>query len=68
MSERCGYAYDKSVGRYWFPQCMGGAVYGLSGCTCAPKSAKRGRDDLLRRIDVLERRVERLEGRNASQH
>jgi hypothetical protein len=36
------------------PGCMGAAVYGPQGCTCRTSS----KDD---RIDVLERRVEKLE-------
>lgn len=31
---RCKFVTEKDGFRWFFPQCMGGAVYGIHGCTC----------------------------------
>lgn len=49
----------------WIPGCMGGAVYGRTGCTCKrPRKSPRPSEEpgvMLERIKRLERRVARLE-------
>lgn len=51
----CRWMHDPEIGRWWYPQCIGG-IYGKEGCTC-PRSAKAKQD----RFDHLERRIEKLE-------
>lgn len=48
----CRWMHDPEIGRWWYPQCMGG-IYGKAGCTCG-----RNRQD---RIEELEKKVEKLE-------
>lgn len=31
---KCHYSYDKKAGKFWYPQCWGGAIYGEHMCTC----------------------------------
>lgn len=52
---RCGYVRDKGV-RFFLPECMGGAVYGMNGCTCSSREPK----SLDARISKLERDVATL--------
>lgn len=54
----CRFRVDKQVGRYWLPECMGGAVYGPHGCTCP--TDKNGHDDWEERIERLEEQVKQL--------
>lgn len=61
---RCHWANDKVVGRFWFPGCMGGAVYGPNGCTCQRPSEKKRQDDIERRLDQLEDRMRKLEAKH----
>ena len=51
MSARCSWKSDPEVGRYYLPECMGGAVYGPHGCTC----------DRRVRIESIEDRLDRLQ-------
>jgi hypothetical protein len=53
----CRWMHDPEIGRWWYPECIGG-IYGKEGCTC-PRGQK-AKDD---RINQLERRVEKLEKR-----
>jgi hypothetical protein len=48
----CRWMHDPKIGRWWYPQCIGG-IYGKEGCTC-----HHSRKD---RVEVLEKRVEKLE-------
>lgn len=34
MKDKCHYIQVKGVGKVFIPGCMGGAVYGIEGCTC----------------------------------
>jgi hypothetical protein len=34
MADRCAWFTDPKIGRWFSPQCMGGAVYGEHRCTC----------------------------------
>ena len=49
--------------RFMLPGCMGGAVYGMRGCTCVRPSRKQ----LEQRIEALEDRVKKLEVAIAAQ-
>lgn len=37
---KCHYSHDDEGNKFWFPGCMGGAVYGPRGCTCRPWNKK----------------------------
>ena len=52
MTERCHWERDPEIGRWHYPGCMGGAVYGPEGCTCPPAQPKK---------DAIEGRVAKLE-------
>lgn len=56
MSERCRWVRDPEIGRYHLPGCMGGAVYGPSGCTCARPIRPRDAN-----IEDLDNRIARIE-------
>lgn len=49
--------YQGKLVRYWLPECMGGAVYGRSGCTCPSKTDN---NDLEDRVKKLEETVKKL--------
>lgn len=57
MGDRCRWRYDREVGRYWLPGCMGGAVYGESGCTCPTGPSRAELED---RVEKLEAEVTQL--------
>ena len=54
----CRWRVDKKVGRYWLPECMGGAVYGPHGCTCP--AGENGSEDIEERVERLEKQVKQL--------
>lgn len=43
--------------KFWYPDCMGGAVYGKTGCTCPSKPRKKSKT----KIQELEDRIKNLE-------
>lgn len=51
----CRWMHDPKIGRWWYPECMGG-IYGREGCTC-PRTARAKQH----KIDELERRIDQLE-------
>lgn len=54
MSDRC-----RTIKGVHIPGCMGGAVYGHSGCTCPSPSERK--KDLDQRVKGLEYRLSELE-------
>lgn len=50
---KCGMSTYKGY-TFFLPQCMGGAVRGIDGCTCRPYSESD-------KIKELEKRIEKLE-------
>lgn len=54
----CRWRIDKTIGRCWLPECMGGAVYGPHGCTCP--TGKNVSEELEDRVDQLEEQVKQL--------
>lgn len=63
--ERCGWHTDPKIGRWFYPRCMGGAHYGLGGCTCRA-SSKTTSDRLERLEDQVRHLMELVEGLAAS--
>lgn len=60
----CRYILYKGV-RFFLPDCMGGAVYGLTGCTCSVKRKKSATYmSIIRKIKDLEKRIKILEQTN----
>lgn len=57
---RCGYMTDSEAGKFFVPQCIGGAVYGPGGCTCNPKAQRKA---LEQKLIELEEHVAKLEKR-----
>lgn len=54
----CKWMHDPEIGRWWYPQCMGG-IYGKEGCTCDRRGLTKDRAaELEKRISKLERRLE----------
>lgn len=62
MSDRCRRVYDKEIGWFDLPGCMGAAVYGKSGCTC-PKASKA--DEMEMRLQSIERAITKISERLA---
>ena len=56
----CHYETIKGVGRVFFPGCMGGAVYGIDGCTCERKTVKELIVELEGRMLTLEEQIKQL--------
>lgn len=54
---RCHWEHDPEIGRWFYPGCMGGAVYGPRHCTCGPKPRRR---DLEQRVAILETELKKL--------
>lgn len=55
---RCHWVNDPEIGRWHYPGCIGGAVYGPSGCTCGASARKETAEA---RISKLEEKLERIE-------
>jgi hypothetical protein len=51
MSGRCRRAYDSEAGWFDLPGCIGGAVYGKSGCTCPGGDSGSQIEDRLQSIE-----------------
>lgn len=64
MDRRCHYFVDRESGsRIFYPGCMGGAVYGISGCTCPPSPRRYNAirlEKLADKCDKLADAVKRL--------
>lgn len=58
MSERCHYETDPVIGRWFYPGCMGGAIYGKGGCTCRASITEK---NTRQRLRELSDRVSKLE-------
>jgi hypothetical protein len=61
MKQYCHYFTDKGVGKVFLPMCMGGAVYGRSGCTCDRKNAEKSELEQLRQqVSKLQDQIDKL--------
>lgn len=54
----CRWINDKEIGRWHLPGCMGGAVYGPSGCTCPKRRRKKELEEV---IAAMDERIKKLE-------
>lgn len=61
LSNRCQYVKDHECpdGKFFWPGCMGGAVYGMKGCSCGTRMRRKELEDEVRdlksRISELEK-------------